>query len=191
MKQNLLIVLILTFSAQLFAQNSSDYFRANVLPQSTDPAWVQLMYSANPHVPTVVKLHNAYYAENVFEKNTHTQNYKHWLKQIESITGADGYIHPLSIQAIEKEFLDKQKLYDAKQALLKKTRTAGANTQWVNIGPNQTFDDNTGDKISHQVNVYKMDVCRGNTNFLVAGTEDGGILNRVIKAKVGSQLQIS
>jgi photosystem II stability/assembly factor-like uncharacterized protein/PKD repeat protein len=47
-----------------------------------DPEWVKEMYANNPNPDRVIKLYEAYYIQNEFVKNQHTQYYKRWLRSI-------------------------------------------------------------------------------------------------------------
>ena len=79
------IVQLLCFTASLFisstasAQLERNRYDANL---ATQPQWVQLMYSANPDPGAVIAAYEAYYAANPFVKNSHTQYYKRWKREL-------------------------------------------------------------------------------------------------------------
>ena len=53
-----------------------------------DPEWVHLMYGASPNYYDIIDAYESYYRAHVFEKNTHTQNFKHFARIVES----QGYV---------------------------------------------------------------------------------------------------
>ncbi len=86
------LLLLLTLSSSLSAQNSPDFFKTIPHLDGTEPQWTQLMYSENPNVYEVVRLYEAHYHPHNFEKNIHTQNYKYWLQEISKYPTDEGYI---------------------------------------------------------------------------------------------------
>ncbi len=75
-----------------YAQTSQDFLK--VIPEinETPPEWAVKMYELNPNVKEVVQLFEDYYKETPFVKTTHTQNFKHWIRNIEAYVGEDGYL---------------------------------------------------------------------------------------------------
>ena len=160
---SLLIILITGAIASLNAQNRDTYFKTFPGLNESSPQWVRLMYSGNPNVYEVDFEYSKYYRENVFEKNIHTQNYKHWRMLIEPLIDSEGNIA-------------SQKTYKQKNRSLK------TNT-WSCVGPLETY--NTGSEgsfpVSWQANVYCMDVYHSNSDILFAGTESGGLFRSIDK----------
>ena len=69
------ILIVLGTKAQLEALPYS--------PQkATLPEWVQLMYAPDPDAGAVVDAYDAYYASHPFVKNSHTQYYKRWKREL-------------------------------------------------------------------------------------------------------------
>ena len=80
---NYLFLIALTLSPfAISAQNSDSFFKVPISKTQDLPAWAQLMYSNDPNVYEVSDLYISFYQENEFEKTTHTQNYKFWLKSV-------------------------------------------------------------------------------------------------------------
>jgi photosystem II stability/assembly factor-like uncharacterized protein len=163
-------VLHLVCSSPSAAQNSASYFRTWESPSAEMPEWARLMYGVNPHVPTVTKLHDAYYAEHTFVKTTHTQNYKFWLKQVANKLDANGYIKPpVTPQALQAE---------AEKLMPKKTtnqRIAGATSCWFNVGPKRVYRTNESVPSSFNCNVYSIEQSLSNPNLVICGSESGGV----------------
>jgi hypothetical protein len=64
----------------LHAQDLS--FRPYNAQRSDLPQWVQLMYAPNPDPGAVIAAYNAYYASNPLVKNSHTQYFKRWKREL-------------------------------------------------------------------------------------------------------------
>ena len=60
-----------------------------------DPKWIHLLYSESPNYFDIQREYNKYYKDRVFEKNTHTQNFKHFSIIIinEDYLKEDGTVH--------------------------------------------------------------------------------------------------
>jgi photosystem II stability/assembly factor-like uncharacterized protein len=158
------------FSTTSTAQNKSSYFKTWETPNASMPEWARLMYSANPHVPTVTTMHDAFYNANPFEKTTHTQNYKYWLRQIGSKLDANGYIKaPISAQQLQQ---DAQKLMPKNTS---NQRIAGATSSWKNIGPKRLFRVDENVPSSFNCNVYSIEQSMSNPNLVICGTESGAV----------------
>lgn len=164
-----LLLFFLTFSTTLFAQNQELFFKMLPHLEGGEPVWVQQMYSENPNVYEVIDLYEAFYKTNDFEKNIHTQNYKHWLKNVASYLNDEGYIQ---FSNPKKDAFVADLLKQRKQESLQKS-----NDIWTTIGPYETYaNDGTLGVIpvSWQVNVYCLDQSVSNPNVLYAGTEGMG-----------------
>lgn len=151
------------------AQNATHFFKSVPILSANEPNWVTLMYSDNPCVPEVVEAYETYYKKHSFQKNIHTQNYKHWLKSIALYVNDEGYIE---LNNTEREIFVANLLKKRKQENLQKS-----NDIWSCIGPLETYadDSNLGViPVSWQVNVYCMDQSASNPNVLYAGTEGQG-----------------
>lgn len=175
MKRLLLIVFTCLVLVNSNAQNSPKYFKTLPAIDNTTPQWAILMYSSNPNVPEVVRQYTAFYKEHSFEKSVHTQNYKHWLQQIEPLLNQDGFIAPLSKESEDqKNNLLKQR-YQQRQS--RSNGTGG----WEAMGPFETYDTNTAQPISWHKNIYALDQSLTNPNLLICGTEAGGVYKSLDK----------
>lgn len=164
-----LYLLITLLTTSLATAQHTQYFKA--IPPLTEevPLWVQLMYADNPNVRLLDSAYRAYYNTHPFEKNTHTQNYKHWRRQVEPFLDAQGYIQwPSPLEQRQDEQLYRR-LLEQGPAL----RQAGP---WENLGPVETFNQGDGQfEVSWQVNVYTIDQADTDPNVLYCGTESGGV----------------
>jgi len=151
-----------------FPQNRDTFFKTKPLLDDSTPEWARMMYSANPNIKQVDFEYEKYFDNHATERSIHTQNYKHWRRQIDRFINADGFIR-IPDAAEEKAFLDK-----LEQRSKLKSGSAGT---WRSIGPFTTF--NGGDQpdleISWQVNVYCFDQSDSRPDILFAGTESGGL----------------
>ncbi|MEQ8706776.1 MAG: LamG-like jellyroll fold domain-containing protein [Phaeodactylibacter sp.] len=133
------------------------------------PYWAQLMYAPQPNVRQVDSAYHAYYEVQAFEKNTHTQNYKHWRPKVEPYVQPDGTVRWPS--ALERQ--------QTESAYLRALQQKPANRQtgvWGNLGPFETFTQGEGQfEVSWQVNVYTLDQADTNPSILYCGTESGGV----------------
>jgi photosystem II stability/assembly factor-like uncharacterized protein len=176
MMKNLLfsLSLLLVFSLTCQAQNRETFFKTFPLINEQTPEWAKLMYSENPNVRQVEFEFERYYETHPFEKTTHTQNFKHWLRQIDRFVGADGFIKLLDEEQ-ESAFLRK-----LEQQPTLKSGTPGI---WRPIGPFTTFnnEDLPDHEVSWQVNVYCFDQSESRPDILYAGTEAGGLFKSTNK----------
>ena len=162
------IVQLLCFTASLFisstasAQLEQHRYDANL---SAQPQWVQLMYSANPDPGAVIAAYEAYYAANPFVKNSHTQYYKRWKRELgHDLVPND----PAQLAAYGQTLRD---YLDATEDLLQQ-RAAN----WTCIGP---FDWDHGAVAKSYAcgaaHVYTVEQSMVNTNLLYAGTANSGV----------------
>ena len=164
----ILPLLFLAFNQPLAAQTQK-WFKT-IPPGSPEiPAWAQLMYAANPNVRQIDSAYRAYYTAHPFEKNTHTQNYKHWRRQAEPYLNAAGQVEWPSLEAQQQD----EKRYRQLLQSHPPQRQAGS---WSNLGPFETYNQGTAQfKVSWQANAYTLDVAKTNPDILYCGTESGGI----------------
>ena len=71
-----------------------------------DPKWVHLLYSESPNYFDIQREYNKYYRYRVFEKNTHTQNFKHFsiIIRNEDYLKEDGTVHISEKKQERKKF---------------------------------------------------------------------------------------
>ncbi len=141
------------------------------IPSATEevPAWAQLMYAENPNVRLVDSAYEAYYATHLFEKNTHTQNYKHWRRQVEPFLNALGHIEWPTAEALRQDEKRYRRLLDNNLP----SRQPGP---WTNLGPFETYNQGSGQfEVSWQANVYTIDVADTGPDVVYCGTESGGV----------------
>jgi photosystem II stability/assembly factor-like uncharacterized protein len=166
--------LLLFVGFAVYSQNGSEYFKYVPEIKAGDPDWVKLMYSPDPDVEQVTTLYDEYYRTHKFVKNIHTQNYKHWLRNVQPLAGADGRIRPFEAeQRFEKLHYQKQKFSTAK--------TGG--TTWISVGPFEVYHNDGSSKLRlTQANVYAITVAPSNHNVIYCVTESGGVFKSTDKA---------
>ena len=159
-------LLILLIGHIALAQNNTAFFKYVPETNQQTPDWALKMYAANPDVREVVQAYEQYYTQNPFEKNTHTQNYKHWLNRIRNYVDENGTIDVAGTE--QREVLVLQK---------KQQQSFSGASPWAFIGPLETYNyaDQGGFPVSWHANVYCIDQSVSNPNVLYAGTEGGGL----------------
>ncbi|TSA35220.1 MAG: T9SS C-terminal target domain-containing protein [Porphyromonadaceae bacterium] len=164
---NSLIIILIT-SLAAFTQNRETFFKTIPAVDESTPEWARLMYSPNPNIKQVDFEYEKYFENHPMEKTIHTQNYKHWRRQVDRFINSDGYII-LPDAGEEEVFLKK-----LEQRSKLKSGSAGT---WRQIGPFTTFAN--GDlpdlEVSWQANVYCFDQSDSRPDILFAGTESGGL----------------
>ena len=151
----------------LFSQNEAGFFKVPLQTPSDVPNWVQAMYAADPNVFEVDFLFDRYYRDRPFEKNVHTQNYKHWRRQVANFLNEEGFIRRPSYAEEEAR---ARYLQDRRAAL---AHERGA--VWQSLGPVETYEDGSATPISWHTNVYCVEQSAIDPDLLYAGTEGGGV----------------
>ena len=157
-------------------QNQDQNFKMVPHLDGSEPEWVKLMYSDNPNVYEVRDRHEAFYKTHEWQKNLHTQNYKHWLQSVSGMLTQEGYI--LSHYAHKEELVERLKRVRAGQIREKRMDI------WQCIGPWETYADDPSLGIlpvSWQVNVYCIDQSVSNPDIIYAGTEGQGAWKSIDK----------
>ena len=127
------------------------------------PLWAQKMYSSEPNLFEIDSLYANYYRHHLFVKSYHTQYYKRWRRSILNWVSVDGEINLPTAQEME----DIQNQYLSNQHTLKASN-------WSLIGPVHTQQE-LGEQGREQANVYSIDQCAGQPNFMYLGTEPGEV----------------
>lgn len=158
--QHLLLSFLLhSFFSLTFAQQQS-------LTPEPLPQWAQWMY-AGEDIGKVKTAYEAYYQTHSFEKNTHTQYYKRWLRTL----SRDRFHPTLSDPAVQRQ-VDAAYLRRAKQA----HSSRGANSPWQPLGPYDFDIDAAGRSYAPgAAHVYTVEQAVSNTNILYAGTATAGV----------------
>lgn len=166
-----------------FGQNSDTYYPTPSHPElfkyvplidQNTPDWAKQMYSDSVNVFEVDRLYKAYYQAFDFQKNIHTQNYKHWRR----ILDQQHYLKPdgsivipteKEIQQLLKNY--RNQLQDAKNSM----------ANWEPLGPFDTKTEGGQMSVSWQANIYAFDQSISNPNILYCGTETGGVFKSMDK----------
>ncbi len=159
----------------------------------TDPEWVQMLYSDTPNIFELEKAYAKYYRTHVFEKNTHTQNYRYFMRQIYAAHyyTEDGNLHiPTDSERRMAEAFMKEK----RELLAAQEQASSRMANWQCIGPFQTYSGEgtyTG-KVSKHTNVYQVAQAASNPNIMYCASEGGRIFKSTDKGQnwtsVGDQL---
>lgn len=167
-----LTLLLLLCSLSLFGQHQQ-WLKTTPLITPNTPHWARLMYSDQPNLREVDSAYQAYYATHPFEKNTHTQNYKHWRPKVAPFADQNGELQWPSAQAQRQQ----EERYRALRQTQPPTRQAGS---WTNLGPFETFNQGSGQfEVSWQANVYTIDQADSDPSVLYCGTESGGVFKSI------------
>jgi PKD repeat protein/photosystem II stability/assembly factor-like uncharacterized protein len=144
-----------------------ELFKYVPLVDEQTPEWAKLMYAEDPNVWEVDRLYRAYYQVSAFQKSVHTQNYKHWRRQIErnNYLKADGHIETPSESR-------RQQMESEYRSIVQQHKNLNAN--WEPLGPFETKADGTLN-VSWQANIYVLDQSISQPDILYCGTETGGV----------------
>ena len=129
------------------------------------PDWVQLMYQPGADPGAVQAAFKAYYAAHPFEKNTHTQYYKRWQREI----GHDLFPKLPAQQATYAQ--DVNTYLDATRTL-----AADRSANWSCIGPID-WDHTAVDRsyACGAAHVYTVEQAATDPNLIYAGTANAGV----------------
>ncbi len=118
---------------------------------TTLPEWTQMMYSASPDPGAVMDAYNAYYKTHPFIQNTHTQYYKHWMRDISRALPPLAKTH-------------------------RRNQSRSANADWTCIGP-LDWDHGAVDKsyACGDAHVYTVEQAPSDPDILYAGTATSGV----------------
>ncbi len=174
-------VLFLFYNVSVSGQNLNqiNYVREGAYGSTDDetlPLWVRRMYDNKANVGEVIKLYEAYYKENQFVKNEHTQYYKRWIRNIKEVVDRNGFINPPD--KAEKDRIDAERI-QARNIKLGK-RSTNNQPNWLPIGPFD-FDKDAAGR-SHApgaAHVYTIEKAPSNPDILYCGTANAGVWKTV------------
>jgi photosystem II stability/assembly factor-like uncharacterized protein/PKD repeat protein len=135
-------------------------------PEKDLSQWTQLIYAEHPDTGAVISAYEKYYETHAFEKNTHTQYYKRWIRGIARQQSTDGRT------AADQRYLAQRN--EEKNALRSTT------TSWVSVGP-WDWDHDAVDRsyAPGAAHVYVVEQSQSNPDILYAGTATTGIWKTV------------
>ncbi len=129
------------------------------------PAWVQLMYGPDPDAGAVEAAFKAYYAAHPFVKNSHTQYYKRWKRELVHDLVPKDPVQRANYAASLRDYLDASEALGSSRA-----------ASWTAIGP---FDWDHGAASKSYAcgaaHVYTVEQSISNTNLVYAGTANCGV----------------
>jgi len=131
------------------------------------PQWAKLMYADDPNVWMVEAAYKDYYKTELFEKNYHTQYYKRWKKKFGNQVDQTGKIVPPSPTSLAQQEIAFRKKQNQEKV-----------SNWSVIGPYLSHAE-AGNMGSDQTNVYSIDQCINQPNYLYLGTEPGEVYKSI------------
>ncbi len=152
--RSLLYVLVFLCCIPLSAQQLKSF----AYHRETAPDWAKAMYGDHPNFYEVVDAYHDYYASHLWEKNVHTQYFRHWVSEVRAYVQPNGEV----------------RFPEASQ--LQQTITADNRDDiWSFEGPMHHVDaDGSMTPGFRHANVYTIDRSAQNPSVLYCGTESGG-----------------
>lgn len=169
----LLSALTLLLASQFYAQS---LFKTAPAAGEILPAWAQEMYAANPNVWSVEAGYRQWRKQNPKAKTTFTQYYKKWRRATQFYINAEGWVEKPDA-ATTAEF--RQRVNRLRNEA---TGTGRTLANWINIGPFETFNTNSGPNPlakSEQANIYCIDQSLSHPDVVYCGTEGGEVFKSV------------
>ena len=151
-------------------------FKTVPLIDSNEPKWVKLLYSADPNYYEIKEAFQNYYKDHLFEKNTHTQNFKYFSKIIhhQNYILDDGRVYIPTTKELKTA---NRRVKKSRKNIYKSKKSAN----WSALGPFETYDNGGIKKKSSQANVFTFEQSMTNPKILYAGTESGGVFKSTDK----------
>lgn len=149
---------------QAFAQLPS---KPSAYEISTAPGWAQAMYAPHPNVWEVDCRYRDHYRSHPFQKDFHTQYYKHWRRSIADQIDDQGYVRAATAQ--EKQ--QAQAACLAKREQYAQKVTGGG---WTVVGPLQVRNS-SGMAHADHTNVYSLARSASHPLVMLCGTEPGEV----------------
>lgn len=132
------------------------------------PQWAAVMYQEMkreaPDFARVIRLYETYYQQHPFQKNSHTWQYKMWLRDPASYIPNKPLYHQQQEQ-IRRSYVQRRQAASSR---------ARAGTAWSPIGPIQNHNSN-GDIISSITYVASIASAPSDSTILFCGTEAGEV----------------
>lgn len=160
-------ILLGTFFCFIFNAGAQLMHKPSAYEIAGLPLWAQKMYGEQPNVYEVDSLYRMYYRQHAFVKSYHTQYYKRWRRSVLNWTDANGQI----ILPSDQELKSMEEQYLAQQHTVKASN-------WSLVGPVHTQKE-LGEQGREQANVYSIDQCVGQPNFMYLGTEPGEVYKSI------------
>jgi len=169
--QFIVFFISLTLAAQNLKQVQPPYpelFKTLPVISDDEPEWVKLMYGDHPNLYAITRAYDAYYRTHPYERNTHTQNYKHFINMLHINdlfrVREDGTI--IRLKPAEYRALYRQLAQMRPQG---QTRNF---TGWTPMGPLEQYRvGSNGEYRDNHLNVYSIDQSLSNPNVLIAASE--------------------
>ncbi len=143
----------------LLAQQEYTY---QLRQDESSPMWVKAMYAKDADPGVVMKLYDAYYKDNLFVKNQHTQYFKRW------ISGLSKNVIPNPVY----DSIYLQKYFEAKHQR--------GTSNWSTVGPIDWDHDAAARSYAPgSAHVYTVEQSISNPDFLYAGSANAGVWKSV------------
>lgn len=167
MRTLLLCFFLSAFATFGFSQVEVPYGESD---QENLPQWVQMLYADNADIGAVLTAFKAYYAENTFVKNGHTQYLKRLLRERET------YAFQLTNPELTAD--ERQAMKTAEERYLEQyeQQQAGRSGNWTSIGPHDWDHDAGGRSYAPgAAHVYTIEQSTVDANLMYAGTATAGL----------------
>ncbi len=149
-------------------------------PTDTMPEWAKALYEQPVNFIKLEQEYQSYYLNHTFQKNNYTRYYKRLVMLNRMNMDENGYL----LESKTKSDIDRRIISKEYSPL----------NVWKPYNMETYFLENNNKACPWQVNVYRMDVCKANTNYLIASTETGGLFKSMDKGKnwiqVGKQYNL-
>lgn len=132
------------------------------------PIWYSMIQSANPDPGQIEQLYQDYYANHLFEKNTYTQAYKHFMMDLTRS------IPDQNDARYNNEF------YEEQSEMLSEDRSS--NSSWTCVGPFDFDKEANGRSYAcGAAHIYTCEQSLSNPNILYAGSANAGVWKSIDK----------
>lgn len=136
----------------------------------TAPDWAQEMYKPIPNLFVVDSLYKRYFDNRVFQKNYHTQYFKHWRKKAAVYADDNGWVK----FPTQQELAEAERVYREKRRQWQTSGSRNTTAVWTPVGPLYAIQSN-GNPGHDQANIYSVDFCAAVPEVMYCGTEPGEV----------------
>ena len=153
----------------------------NIPPlNGTEPEWVKMLYGEEVNIFELERAYNDYYREHVFQKNTHTQNYRYFMRLVSQFHyyKEDGSLY----KPTEQEYRAQEEFLKKKHERLRAEETVSRMATWQCIGPFETYSaEGISGTVSKHANIYQFAQSLSNPDIMYCAGEGGGIFKTTDK----------
>lgn len=172
-RKSTLFVICFLISRIIVGQSEQTYPHAI----QSSAIWVELMYQSNADPGDVTDAYNNYFKTHDFKKNTHTQYYKRWLRDISRTQ-----LYKNHDPFYKKQYQQQLKNYLNDSRLIRSAESPSSN--WTSLGPFD-FDIEAASRsyAPGAAHVYTVEQSLSHPDILYAGTATAGLWKTVDKGQ--------